>query len=95
MIFQRIRVGSSVHVKEHTRVSRKVVNMVAERGFPPPPQEQTPEKICEKIADVHVPQVVERIIEVPVPEMVEQLVRQPKTHSPGQDPAADCGAYHR
>ena len=52
--------------------------MVAERGVWPP-QEQTLEKICEQIADVHVPQVVEQIIEVPVPEMVEQLVKQPKT----------------
>ena len=56
--------------------------MVAEHSVWPP-QEQIPEKICEQIADVHVPQVVEQIIEVPkmaeqildvlVPEMVEQL----------------------
>ena len=62
--------------------------MVAEHGVWPH-QEQTPEKICEQIADVHVPQVVEQMIEVPkmaeqildvlVPEMVEQLVKQPKT----------------
>ena len=62
--------------------------MVAERGVWPP-QEQTPEKICELIADVHVPQFVEQIIEVPkmaeqildllVPEMVEQLVKLLKT----------------
>ena len=64
--------------------------MVAERGVWPP-KEQIPEKICEQIADVHVPRVVEQIIEVPkmaeqildvlVPEMVEQLVKQPKTVS--------------
>ena len=68
--------------------------MVAEHGYPRdrgvwPPQEQIPEKICEQIADVHVPQVVEQIIEVPkmaeqildflVPEMVEQLAKLSKT----------------
>ena len=68
--------------------------MVAELGCPRdrgvwPPQEQIIEKICEQIADVHVPQVVEQIIEVHkmaeqildvlVPEMVEQLVEVPKT----------------
>ena len=71
------------------RVSRLVVNMVAEHGCPRdrgvwPLQEQILEKICEQIADVNVPQVVEQIIEVHkmaeqildvlVPEMVEQLV---------------------
>ena len=70
--------------------------MVAEHGCPRdrgvwPPQEQTPEKICEQIADVHMPQVVEQTIEVPkmaeqildvpVPEMVEQLVEVPETVS--------------
>ena len=39
--------------------------MVAEHGIPPPPQERIPEKICEQIADVHVPQVVEQVLEVP------------------------------
>ena len=68
--------------------------MVAELGCPRdrgvwPPQEQIIEKICEQIADVHVPQVVEQTIEVHkmaeqildvlVPEMVEQLVEVPKT----------------
>ena len=68
--------------------------MVAEPGGPRergvwPPQEQIPEKICEQIADVDVPQVVEQIIEVPkmaeqildvlVPEMVEQLAKLSKT----------------
>ena len=62
--------------------------MVAERGVWPL-QKQIPEKICEQIADVHVPQVVEQIIEVPkmaeqildvlVPEMVEQLAKLSKT----------------
>ena len=62
--------------------------MVAERGVWPP-QEQIPEKICEQITDVHVPQVVEQIIEVPkmaeqildvlVPEIVEQLAKLSKT----------------
>ena len=71
-------------------VCRFPFNMVAERGVWPP-KEQILEKICEQIADVHVPQVVEQIIEVPkmaeqildvlVPEMVEQLVKQPKTVS--------------
>ena len=70
--------------------------MVAEHGCPRdrgvwPPQEQIPEKICEQIADVHVPQVVEQTIEVPkmaeqildvpVPEMVEQLTEMPETVS--------------
>ena len=70
--------------------------MVAEHGCPRdrgvwPPQEQIPEKICEQIAEVHVPQVVEQTIEVPkmaeqildvpVPEMVEQLVEVPETVS--------------
>ena len=70
--------------------------MVAEHGCPRdrgvwPPQEQTPEKICEQIADVHMPQVVEQTIEVPkmaeqildvpVPEMVEQLLEVPETVS--------------
>ena len=70
--------------------------MVAEHGCPRdrgvwPPQEQTPEKICEQIADVHMPQVVEQTVEVPkmaeqildvlVPEMVEQLVEVPETVS--------------
>ena len=70
--------------------------MVAEHGCPRdrgvwPPQEQIPEKICEQIADVHMPQVVEQTIEVPkmaeqildvpVPEMVEQLVEVPETVS--------------
>ena len=53
-------------------------HMVAEPGLLLP-QERIPEKICEQIADVHVPQVVKQIIEVPVPEMVEQLVEVPKT----------------
>ena len=68
--------------------------MVVELGCPRdrgvwPPQEQIIEKICEQIADVHVPQVVEQIVEVHkmaeqildvlVPEMVEQLVEVPKT----------------
>ena len=52
--------------------------MVAEPGLLLP-QERIPEKICEQIADVHVPQVVKQIIEVPVPEIVEQLVEVPKT----------------
>ena len=70
--------------------------MVAEHGCPRdrgvwPPQEQILEKICEQIADVHVPQVVEQIIEVHemaeqildvlVLEMVEQLVEVSKTVS--------------
>ena len=38
--------------------------MVAERGVWPP-QEQIPEKICEQIVDVHVPQVVGQVLEVP------------------------------
>ena len=38
--------------------------MVAERGVWPP-QEQIPEKICEQIVDVHVPQDVGRVLEVP------------------------------
>ena len=54
--------------------------MVAEPGLLLP-QERIPEKICEQIADVHVPQVVKQIIEVPVPEMVEQLVEVSKTVS--------------
>ena len=54
--------------------------MVAERGLLLS-QERIPEKICEQIADVHVPQVVKQIIEVPVPEMVEQLVKLPKTEA--------------
>ena len=36
--------------------------MVAERRAP---QEQTCEKICEQIVDVHVPQVVEQVLKVP------------------------------
>ena len=70
--------------------------MVAEHGCPRdrgvwPLQEQIPEKICEQIVDVHVPQVVEQTIEapkmaeqipdVPVREMVEQLVEVPETVS--------------
>ena len=70
--------------------------MVAEHFCPRdrgvwPPQEQIPEKICEQIADVHVPQVIEQTIEVPkmaeqildvlVPEMVDQLVEVPETVS--------------
>ena len=55
--------------------------MVAERGVWPP-QEQTPEKICEQIADVHVPQVVEQILDVLVPEMAKQLAEMPETVSP-------------
>ena len=61
--------------------------MVAE----PRSSEQISERICEQIADVHVPQVVEQIIEVPkmaeqildvlVPDMVEQLVKLPNTVS--------------
>ena len=53
------------------------------------PWSRSPERICEQIADVHVPQVVEQIIEVPkmaeqildvlVPEMVEQLAKLSKT----------------
>ena len=54
--------------------------MVAERGVWPP-QEQTPEKICEPIADVHVPQVVEQILDILVPEMAKQLVEVPETVS--------------
>ena len=38
--------------------------MVAERGVWPH-QEQIPEKICEQIVDVHVPQVVGQVLEVP------------------------------
>ena len=67
--------------------------MVAERGVWPP-QEQIREKICEQIADVHVPQVVEQIVEMPkmaeqildvlVPEMVEQLMKLSKTVSMGR-----------
>ena len=55
--------------------------MVAERGVWPL-QEQTPEKICEQIADVHVPQVVEQILDVLVPEMAKQSVEVPETVSP-------------
>ena len=62
-------------------------NIVAE----PCSSDQISERICEQIADVHVPQVVEQIIEVPkmaeqildvlVPDMVEQLVKLPNTVS--------------
>ena len=38
--------------------------MVAERGVWPP-QEQIPEKICEQIVDIHVPQDVGQVLEVP------------------------------
>ena len=37
----------------------------------------------------------EQILDVPVPEMVKQLVEAPNTNSPGQNPAADCGAHRR
>ena len=53
--------------------------------------ERISERICEQIADVHVPQVVEQIIEVPkmaeqmldvlVLEILEQLVKWPSTIS--------------
>ena len=36
------------------------------------PQEQTSERICEQIADVHVPQVVEQVLEVS--KMAEQIL---------------------
>ena len=38
--------------------------MVAERGVLLC-QERIPEKICEQIVDVHVPQVVEQVLDVP------------------------------
>ena len=72
---------------------QKMSHMVAERGVWPH-QEQIHEKICEQIADVHVPQVVEQIVEMPkmaeqildvlVPEMVEQLMKLSKTVSVGR-----------
>ena len=38
--------------------------MVAELGLPPP-QEQIPERTCEQVVDVRVPQVVGQVLEVP------------------------------
>ena len=77
----------STHASAVTRVSRLVVNMVAEHWFRLVAGERISERICEQIADVHVPQVVEQIIEVPkmaeqildvlVLDRVEQLVKLP------------------
>ena len=39
--------------------------MVAEHGFPPPPQERIPERTCEQVVDVRVRLVVEQVLEVP------------------------------
>ena len=38
--------------------------MVAEHGIPPP-QERIPERTCEQVVDVRVPQVVEQVLDVP------------------------------
>ena len=38
--------------------------MVADRGTSPP-QERIPERTCEQVVDVRVPQVVEQVLEVP------------------------------
>ena len=38
--------------------------MVAEHGVPPP-QEQIPEKTCEQVVDVRMPQVIGQVLEVP------------------------------
>ena len=85
---------AQVPAKEHRIHAR--ARMVAEPGCDRlwrAPQEQTFEKICEQIVDVHGPQVVERTIGVPkisilqgtaeqildvlVPEMVEQFADVP------------------
>ena len=39
--------------------------MVAEHGFPPPPQERIPERTCEQVVDVRIRLVVEQVLEVP------------------------------
>ena len=39
--------------------------MVAEHGFPPPPQERLPERTCEQVVDVRIRLVVEQVLEVP------------------------------
>ena len=67
--------------------------MVAERGV-----WQIPEKICEQIVDVHVPQVVGQVLEVPkIPSLdrilqctVEQILED---RIRVRNPAADCGGY--
>ena len=68
--------------------------MVAEHGCDTPwraLQEQIPERTCEQVVDVRVPQVFEQIIDVPkmaeqilgvlVPEAAEQSVKLPSTVS--------------
>ena len=52
----------STHASAVTRVSRIILNMVAE---PCCSSWQISERICEQIADVHVPQVVGQVLEAP------------------------------
>ena len=39
--------------------------MVAEHGIPAPPQERIPERTCERVVDVRVPQLGAQVFEVP------------------------------
>ena len=45
-------------------VVHDISHMVAEDGIPPP-KEGIPERTCEQVVDVRVPQVVEQVLEVP------------------------------
>ena len=90
VILRLVPVAHAEKASSFHRETRFIIYMVAEQ-FRLVVGERISERICEQIADVHVPQVVEQIIEVPkmaeqildvlVLETVEQSVKLPSTIS--------------
>ena len=76
--------GTAASGRPRSRFLRRSVNR---------PQTSMCHRLSSRI--IEVPKMAEQILDVLVPEMVEQLGEVVEDHSPGQNPAADCGAYRR